>query len=187
MKQGAKAVQAGKQYLCVRSGKRLLWKANKPAPTPTAASTPAAPGEFTILPLAKRAAMPKWSGQDFEGKDWSTGSLTSVTLVNFWASWCGPCRDEWPALQGAAAAHPNVAFVGINTQDRDSSARDFLKDHPSTYPQIVDGNGVLKASLTTVPTRMMPVTILLDARGRIAAWVLGGTTQAMITKALGEI
>lgn len=182
-RQGAKATQAGKRYTCVRSGTRLVWRAVKPAPTLSA--KPLAPGEFTIVPSAKRVPFPKWSGQDFDGQPWSTAGLAgSVAVVNIWASWCGPCREEWPALQSAALAHPDVRFVGINTIDRPDSARAFVKEHPSSYLQIFDDRGVIKASLTAVPNFIMPITMILDTQGRIAAWVPGATTREYLDKAL---
>ncbi len=62
-------------------------------------------------------------------------------VVNVWASWCGPCRFEFPALQRASAAYgKRVAFLGVNSQDSDSLAREFLAEAPVPYPSYTDPN-----------------------------------------------
>lgn len=183
---GAKATFAGKPYVCVRSGLRLVWRVAKPVPT--ASVKPLLPGEFTLVPAAKRVPFPAWSGQDLAGQPWSTQSLAgAVSVVNLWASWCGPCRDEWPALQAAAAAHPTVRFFGVNTIDKLESARAFLKEQPSTYAQVFDDRAIIKSSLTTVPNAVLPITMIVDAKGRIAAWVPGPTTREYLEKALAAL
>lgn len=185
-KLGAKASQAGKRFTCVRSGQRLVWRLIKSNATPT--PKPLAVGEFTIVAPAKRVPFPTWSGQTIDGNPWSTSALLgSVTLVNIWASWCGPCRTEWPELQAAAAAHPTVRFVGINTMDKLESVRAFLHEQPSTYPQVFDERAVIKSSLTTVPTMVLPISMILDVRGRIAAWVPGPTTRQYLSRAFAAI
>lgn len=182
----AKATVAGKRYVCVRSGSKLVWRLVRP--TATASPKTVAPGEFTVVPATKRVAFPVWAGQDLDGKPWSTSTLAGgVTLVNIWASWCGPCRAEWPALQAAAAAHPTVRFVGINTIDKLDSARAFLKEQPSTYEQVFDERAIIKSSLTTVPNFVLPISMIVDTKGRIAAWVVGPTTRKYLDEVIAAM
>ena len=93
--------------------------------------TPAAPA-FTLERL------------DGEG-DLAIESLRGKTIVlNFWASWCGPCRDEMPLLQagcGALARDRNVVFVGVDVKDFRRDARAFLERYGVTYPNVYDGKG----------------------------------------------
>jgi cytochrome c biogenesis protein CcmG/thiol:disulfide interchange protein DsbE len=62
-------------------------------------------------------------------------------VVNVWASWCGPCRFEFPTLQKASATYgKKVAFLGVNSQDSDAGAETFLEEAPLPYPSFSDGN-----------------------------------------------
>lgn len=141
-------------------------------------------GEF--VPADKIKLFPLWSGTDLEGSSWSSSSLRGKkTLVNFWASWCGPCRNEWPLLQQASATHPEIRFIGINTQDSLEKARTWIAENPTTYLQIFDERAVIKASLTTVPNMGMPITVVLNTRGEITDWFSGEINARALEKILG--
>jgi cytochrome c biogenesis protein CcmG, thiol:disulfide interchange protein DsbE len=93
------------------------------------------------------------------------------TLVNLWATWCGPCREEMPALQDAYESHSGeILFVGVNTRDDPGRAADFLQEVGVTYPQVVDGDGQL---LDGIGIRGLPVTIVLDASGVVVSQHVG--------------
>jgi thiol-disulfide isomerase/thioredoxin len=60
-------------------------------------------------------------------------------VVNIWASWCGPCREEFPVLQQLSARYgKRVAFLGINSEDSTAAAATFLREEPLSYPSYVD-------------------------------------------------
>jgi cytochrome c biogenesis protein CcmG/thiol:disulfide interchange protein DsbE len=87
-------------------------------------------------------------------------------VVNQWASWCGPCRAEFPWFQTASAKYgKRVAFLGVNSQDSDDAAKTFLGEEPVPYPSYVDPDkdigGVLKATLG------LPDTAFYDRSGEL--------------------
>jgi cytochrome c biogenesis protein CcmG/thiol:disulfide interchange protein DsbE len=92
-------------------------------------------------------------------------SLTGhPVVVNGWASWCGPCRFEFPFFQAEAVRFgKQVAFVGLDVTDNGSDAKRFLSEFPVPYPSYVDQRGTAMQSL--VPTAGLPNTVYFDARG----------------------
>ena len=97
-----------------------------------------------------------------------------VVVLNFWASWCEPCREEMPALQQAAdEAGDEVVFVGIGAKtDRDDDARAFAEEFAITYPIGRDtegGDRVNGAIQTAYGVFAFPSTYVIDAGGRIDA------------------
>jgi thiol-disulfide isomerase/thioredoxin len=96
-----------------------------------------------------------------------------AVVVNQWASWCGPCRFEFPFFQRLARRYTGrVAFVGVNTQDSRSAAVAFLKQFPVPYPHFEDPD----ASVARVfrGGRAWPTTAFYDADGRLVFTHLGG-------------
>jgi thiol-disulfide isomerase/thioredoxin len=87
-------------------------------------------------------------------------------VVNKWASWCGPCRGEFPVLQATSVKYgKRVAFVGLDTTDHDGDASKFLRSFPVTYPSLVDRNAHIAQSLGI--GRTFPTTIYYDAGGKV--------------------
>lgn len=101
-------------------------------------------------------------------------------VVNQWASWCGPCRYEFPFFQRLAKRYgARVAFLGVNSQDSRSDAEAFLKKFPVPYPHFYDQD----ASVARVfrGGRAWPTTAFYDARGRLAYTHIGAyATQAKL-------
>lgn len=88
-------------------------------------------------------------------------------VVNKWASWCGPCRQEFPYLQRQAAEHADeVAFVGINANDSTDAATTFLRDHPIPYPSFSDPDEELARSIDA--GLEFPSTVFIGADGEVA-------------------
>jgi thiol-disulfide isomerase/thioredoxin len=99
-----------------------------------------------------------------------------VIVVNFWGSWCNPCRAEADDLEQTyqETKAGNVTFIGVNSRDDKDSAKAFERGRV-TYPSIYDRDGsvALKFDVTQVST---PATLILDRQGRIAAAVRRATT-----------
>jgi cytochrome oxidase Cu insertion factor (SCO1/SenC/PrrC family)/thiol-disulfide isomerase/thioredoxin len=87
-------------------------------------------------------------------------------VVNEWASWCPPCRDEMPLLSAASARYAGrVAFIGLNVNDSAGSARRFLGGHPVAYPSFSDDGAKIASSLGHFIG--LPTTVFLDGAGRV--------------------
>jgi thiol-disulfide isomerase/thioredoxin len=87
-------------------------------------------------------------------------------VVNVWASWCGPCRFEFPTLQKLSAAYgKRVAFLGVNSQDSDAAAKTFLAEAPVPYPSYTDPDQEIGGELGA--TRGLPDTAFYDPQGKL--------------------
>jgi cytochrome c biogenesis protein CcmG, thiol:disulfide interchange protein DsbE len=107
---------------------------------------------------------------DYKGK---------VVLVNFWASWCGPCTSELPLLERAQAtmAKSGATVLGINTLDGTEDALGFVNRYDLTFPSLRDGDGDIAEDWGAA---QLPESYLLDRAGKVAAVVQGPVTQAFI-------
>jgi len=100
----------------------------------------------------------------FEGRLATLRGYSAV--VNAWASWCGPCRFEFPTLQKLSARYgKHIAFLGVNSEDSSSLAREFLEEAPVPYPSYADGDGAIADSLGG--RRGFPKTAFYDRRGKL--------------------
>jgi cytochrome c biogenesis protein CcmG, thiol:disulfide interchange protein DsbE len=97
-------------------------------------------------------------------------------VVNVWASWCGPCRLEFPILQQLSARYgKRVAFLGVDSQDSDDTAATFLEEEPVPYPSYTDPDQEIASSLKT---RGLPDTAFYDSSGKLAYLKIGPYTDA---------
>ena len=94
-------------------------------------------------------------------------------VVNKWASWCGPCRAEFPFFrQQALKRGKRVAFLGVDSNDNDAAARKFLRRYPVPYPSYRDEDLEIAALFRGV--QAFPVTAFYDAKGKLAFVHQGG-------------
>lgn len=122
---------------------------------------------------------------DGEGRVKSDDLRGMPLVVNFWASWCGPCRREMPALVAAADRFDGqVRFVGVNHQDNREDAVDFAADAGLSYPSGSDPDGEVGRR---VGLRGMPTTLFVDEEGRILERRTGEMTEATLAKTIERL
>ena len=167
-----------------------------------AASTPASNGQSFVAgspgttvfksgtgPVAPSVSGPLVGG----GKLALTAYRGHVVVLNFWGSWCTPCREEAPGL-AALATHfkaSGVRFLGIDIRDSQPSAQAFMSDFRITYPSLNDPSDNLALDFrNTVPPAGIPTTLVISRTGRITARVIGGASynglKTLVQRAAAE-
>jgi thiol-disulfide isomerase/thioredoxin len=119
-------------------------------------------------PEGKPRRLSEWDGQ--------------VVLVNFWATWCGPCRQEMPLLDhaGKTLADKGLRVVGVAIDDADA-VRTFLKDNPVLYPILVDDSNGTDPALIFGDTRgVLPYSVLIGRDGRLLDQRAGSFSQGSL-------
>ena len=164
------------------------------------------PGTFTFTspggsdrvfydPPELRGTVPPIVGEDVLRPGVQVGTTTypgQVIVLNVWGSWCGPCRGEKPELEAVAQATAplGVQFLGVDVRDTRDAAADFLRDRGVSYPSIFDPPGRSLLALRGFPRNVVPSTIVLDRRGRVAAVfltaVLASDIEPTIRRVAGD-
>lgn len=141
-------------------------------------------GTLTQLPADQRPAAPVIEGTTLAGLPWSSADAAGKVIVyNVWGSWCAPCRAEAPALAAASARTADKAvFVGVNTRDLDKAApQAFVRAFGVPYANLYDPDGALLLKFSgQLPASAIPSTLVVDPQGRVAARVIGETTEATL-------
>jgi peroxiredoxin len=129
-------------------------------------------GRGQTIALADRRPAPDVHGALLGGGEFDLSSLHGkVVVLNFWASWCGPCRVESPdfAKVYADTKARGIEFVGVSVKDDQQTARAFVSTNKIGYPSLFDPNGKIALRFRDFPPRALPYTIVLDRAGRVAA------------------
>jgi cytochrome c biogenesis protein CcmG/thiol:disulfide interchange protein DsbE len=141
-----------------------------------------AQGESEVTASLQRGgtpAAPDFTLEQLDGSgDLSLASLRGKTVVlNFWASWCGPCKEETPLLQKGFERWrgKDVVFVGIDVKDFRGDARDFVARYGVTYPNVYDGKG---STVGRYGVTGFPETFFVDAEGRVRHRIAGPVDDA---------
>jgi len=150
------------------------------------ASGDGAPPTASCPANAKPANM-NFTLKDIENKDVKLSSLKGkVVLLDFWATWCGPCVQMIPVLDGLhrSWAPRGVTFVGINSDGGGATLDDikaFMVEHPITYPVVRDGDGEVGARYRL---EALPNIVVIGRDGRIRSSFVGYTSKPTLEKAL---
>lgn len=148
-------------------------------------------GSITVIAAAERRPAPVIAGETLDGGQWSSETVAGKVIVyNVWGSWCGPCRAEAPVLQSIAERTADRAvLIGLNTRDMDRAApQAFVRATGVTFPSIFDPDGGLLLEFAgQLPPSAIPSTLLVDPQGRIAARVIGVTTETTMLGLIDDL
>lgn len=129
-----------------------------------------------VVPENERADLPAFSGPTVTGGSFDLAALRGhPAVLNFWASWCGPCRAEQKGLIEASSRlrAEGVRFVGVNIRNQRAAANAYLEEFGVPYPSIYDPAARLPQLLAGQGPDYPPYTLVVDSRGRIAARLFG--------------
>jgi thiol-disulfide isomerase/thioredoxin len=127
---------------------------------------PALASAATRKPWPPRRATPALHLRAMDGQPWSPGALRGhPLLLNFWASWCEPCRSELPALEKFAQEQREAGLrvIAVNYRESESTVRRFLAAHPLALDVVRDADG---AAARAFGVNIFPSTIVIDREGR---------------------
>ena len=154
-------------------------RANAPALTvPRTGSLAASLSE--VFPAGHRPDAAKLHGPMLQGSQRDLAFAGHLTMINFWASWCVPCRREAPALAAYAKTPGNPPLVGVDTNDTRTDALAFIRRYHSRFPNLSDPEGTLSRAYHAPG---LPTTIVVDAHGRVAELLAGPQTIRSLTLA----
>ena len=147
-------------------------------------------GATVLVSPQERGEVIALAGETLEGEqldiaDWRGDPV----VVNLWASWCGPCRAEAADLENVYLQFESsgVKFLGLNTRDGLAAAKAFNTRFNTSYPSIQDKDGQLTLVFGNLGPAATPSTLILDSQGRVAARILGPTTQSQLRVVLEAV
>jgi cytochrome c biogenesis protein CcmG/thiol:disulfide interchange protein DsbE len=150
-------------------------------------------GGFTVANYRATAEVENTPAPDFElpslqdGTPIALSSLRGhVVVLNFWASWCAPCRLEAPGLRRVSEQYRErgVRFLGVAYRDDDAAARAFVDEFRLTYPSVTDPSGSLAYSYELIG---FPTTFLIDPAGTIRYRFVGYLDEDVLEEALNDV
>jgi len=139
--------------------------------------------DFSTVPVQVNFAAPELTLTDSQGATHSLADYRGqVVLVNLWATWCPPCKEEMPALQTFYNKHVDQGFtiVAVNDGDPTADVLQFIKDYQLTFPVWLDPTYI--ATEQAFKTLNLPSSFIIDRTGTVRLMWVGGITRKMLDK-----
>ena len=127
-----------------------------------------------LTPLPDRPPAPDFVLMDMDGNQHQLSNyLGRVVIVNFWATWCPPCRAEMPSMQRAweQLEKEGILMLGIDVGEDEDTIFQFTANYPVAFPLLMDQDSKV---INQWPVRGVPTTFVVDPKGRIAYRAIGG-------------
>jgi thiol-disulfide isomerase/thioredoxin len=144
-----------------------------------------------VYAAGHRPLAPDFTGTTLTGSKLSFSAYRGeVVVLNFWGSWCVPCREEASTLSAVAARYQpsGVSFLGVDVRDTAASAQAFARSFHITYPSVTDPSSVITLDFTAVvPIAGTPTTLVIDRTGHVAGAVFGTVTYPELTAILAKV
>jgi DsbE subfamily thiol:disulfide oxidoreductase len=157
-----------------------------PAATPIAVQggefDPSSVPTLVVIPTVTPGLAPVASLERLEGGETTLDAWRGkAVILNFWATWCWPCRQEMPALQALQDGNEDVVVVGVNFEESAEKAQGFVEELGLSFPIVLDPDGTFGAELDVVG---LPTTFFIDAEGRIVGSHVGQLDEAELQEAM---
>ena len=127
----------------------------------------AAAGATAVNASSVSGPAPNFTLKSLSGKNLKLSEMRgNVVLINFWASWCGPCRQEMPLLNSLHKKYEPLGFtvLGVNVEENSDEARGFLGHTPVDFPVVLDNQNKVSKLYDVVA---MPTTVMVDRDGNV--------------------
>ncbi|HFE66436.1 MAG TPA: TlpA family protein disulfide reductase [Chloroflexi bacterium] len=152
----------------------LMWLALRPSTPTTTTAAPPSNGVEVGLPA------PAFNLKSLDGEQVALSDhLGEVVVVNFWATWCPPCRAEMPGIEQVYQAYQadGVVVLAINGQEEPALVKSFIDENGFTFPVLLDGNA---EALRAYNARSFPMTVIVDRDGVVQYKQVGPVTPAQL-------
>ncbi|GAA4606087.1 TlpA disulfide reductase family protein [Actinoallomurus liliacearum] len=150
-------------------------------------------GDNSSQIIKNRKPAPQVKGTTLDGRPFDLGAQSGkVTVVNFWASWCAPCRAEAPTMEQIyqQTKGSGVQFLGVDIKDGKDNAQAFLRTFKITYPSLYDQAGQVALAFRDIPPNAVPSTLIIDRQGKVAVRIIGSVPYSrlrdLVTKVAAE-
>lgn len=147
-------------------------------------------GSFQEIAIDERGAAVEFTGTAVDGSTVTSADFAGDALVlNFWYAGCGPCRAEAPTLEGTFQK-TGVPFLGVNIYDGPEQATAFEETYGISYPSLLaKEDAALKLAFASwTPLQAVPITLVLDAQGRVAARFIGQVeSESILTTIVNDV